>query len=181
MGVPGGSLAVGAWYASGYDADYDEVNVGAGYEIELAEHVSAALGYTHLNFRTDDADDHEVSVDLAYTGFGDSILVAGAYYSLEADGFFSEVGVQTDLPAPEGMTLSPYALLGINQGYVVDGHDGANHALFGVEASMDLTATLSLILYGAYSIAIDKDADRYPDDAALDDILYGGIGLSAGF
>jgi hypothetical protein len=179
--VPGGILALGAWYGSAYDTEYDEFNLAAGYTIALGENLTATLGYTYLNFRTDNADDHEASLDLEYGGIEGVTLFAGAYHSFDAEGFFSEIGLSTEVQLTGGVTVVPFALLGINQGYVGDGHDGANHAAIGFEASVALTETLSLEAYGAYTLAIDKDAGRYADDAALDDLVYGGLGLSAGF
>lgn len=179
--LAGGNLSLGVWYASAYDTEYDEMNTGAGYEIPLGRDITATLGYTYLNVRTEDADDHEVSLDVAYTGVDGWTLFADAYYSVDAEGVFSEIGLQADLPVPDGVVVSPFALLGINQDYVGEGHDGANHAVVGIEVSIALTPTLSLDAYGAYTLAIDKDADRYPDDASLEDLVYGGIGLTAGF
>jgi hypothetical protein len=178
--VPVGDLTIGAWYGSGYDVDYTEMNLGAEWSVPVGP-VELSAGYTYLDFISDDADDNEVSLGLRYTERETVVPFVGAYYSFEAEGSFIEAGVESTIAVTENVSVDPFVLIGFNEGYVVDGHNGANHVAIGLQTSLPLNESLALEASFAYSIAIDKDEDRFADDASLDDLAYGSIGLSAAF
>jgi hypothetical protein len=175
-----GDWSLGSWYASGYDTDYTEWNLSAGWTRAMGD-LEISAGYTYLRFLSDSEDDHEVGLDLAYTGFGAWTPFIGGYYSFEAEGTFIECGLCAEWSLTEYLTLQPYVLAGFNQGYVTDGHDGANHMAVGVETVWSISEHLCLCGSISYTTGIDKDAGRYPDDEWLRDRVYGRLGLKAAF
>jgi hypothetical protein len=178
--LPVGELGLMSSYGSGYDVDYTEINLGAGWTVPLGD-VEVTAGYTYLDFHADDEDDHEVSLDLAYTGWGGVTPFAGGYYSFEAEGTFMEAGVASEYAPHERLVIEPYVLIGFNEGYVANGHDGANHIAVGASVSFALKENLNLGASLSYTAAIDKDEETYEDDASLEDRVYGSVGLTALF
>jgi hypothetical protein len=178
--LPVGELGLSSSYSSGYDVDYTEINLGAGWTVPLGD-FEATAGYTYLDFYSDDEDDHEISLDVAYTGLDFLTPFVGGYYSFESEGSFIEAGLSASCACRSNLSLEPFALIGFNEGYVADGHDGANHVAAGVNASLALKENLSVDASLTYTAAIDKNEDRYADDASLENELYGSVGLVASF
>jgi hypothetical protein len=72
-------------------------------------------------------------------------------------------------------------VFGINQGYVVGGHDGANHFAAVLSATVELVEHVEIGGYLSYSWALDSDAVAHPGDALLKDLFFGGISLTFSF
>jgi hypothetical protein len=72
-------------------------------------------------------------------------------------------------------------VFGINQGYVADGHNGANHVEFRLGGEYSLTEAVSVAVHASYNLAIDRDAARYSGDVLLRDFSHLGIGLTYEF
>lgn len=62
----------------------------------------------------------------------------------------------------------------MNQGYVADGHDGANHLAPQIGLSYALTESVTLHGHATYNWAIDRDANAAEDDA-LKDFFHAGL------
>jgi len=173
-----GGLSGGVWYAESPDRDYTELNLYAGYGFEVGEWEWSA-GFTYLDFISDDADDTEFGVGVTYGNlpFG---LTAGleGYYSFDAEGAFFEASVSQETEVEEWLTLAPSLILGWNEGYIADGHDGANHIEVRIEATIALTDAFEMGIYAAHTWGMDADPGSYGDDEALNDFLYGGISIS---
>jgi len=72
------------------------------------------------------------------------------------------------------------ALFGANQGYVADGHDGANHVAAQLGLSYALTESLTLRGHATYSWGIHRDVSFAGDDA-LKDFFHAGLGVEWAF
>jgi hypothetical protein len=166
-------LVLGAWYAEGSSAEYSELNLRLAYIIPL-ESVDMTLGYTWLDFAEDDFSDTEFSVEFGTSVLESLDLLAALVYSTEAAGTFLELVASTDITRNE-FALTPYALLGINQGFISGEHHGLNNLQFGIEAATPLSDSLDLFGYIAYSIGLDKEPGE-----TLDDIFWVGLGLGFG-
>lgn len=173
-----GGLQGGALYADSPDADYRELNLYVGYGFE-ANGFEVTFGYTYLDFLSDDADDSEVGAGIAYGDlpFGLTAALEG-YYSFEAEGSFLEASLSAEVEVDDRLLLIPSLLLGWNEGYIADGHDGANHFQAALEAVFTVTENIELGLYAAYTRGLETDPGRHPGDALLEDFFYGGIAIS---
>ncbi|MEM0897469.1 MAG: hypothetical protein AAGJ79_11350 [Verrucomicrobiota bacterium] len=174
------SVYAGSWYALGYDSDYDEVNLFSGVAASIGN-FDFDLGYTYLNFPEDDEEDHEVGASVEYAGL--EILTVGAewYYSFEADGSFLNFFAGREFELTERLTVGAGANLGLNSGYIAEGHDGFNHLYLGLSSEYALTERVSLNGHAGYNFAIDSDPENAPDDEFLSDFFYGGVGVTVGF
>lgn len=176
IGIGYGMLGCEIWYGNSPDSEYDElqVSLAASYGID---NIEITAGFTYFEFPFEDADDKEVgvSVVIADTPFGTEIAL-DAYYSFEAGGYFAEVSLGKEIVSLENFSANLTAILGNNQGYVSDGHDGANHFAVVLAAEIQLSKSLVLGLHSAYSWALDRDI-QLEGDQQLIDFLHGSIGL----
>jgi hypothetical protein len=166
-------LVLGGWYGEGISADYSELKLAAAYIIPF-ETVDMTLSYTWLDFAEDDFSDNELGIEFGTSVLDSLDLIAAFVYSMDAGGTFIELVASTEIIQNE-FALTPYALLGINQGFISGEHHGLNNLQFGIEAATPLSDSLELIGYMAYSIALDKKHGE-----TLDDIFWVGLGLGFG-
>ena len=175
------SFTAGVWYGSSPEQSYDELQLGLAWHQSLTEDLETYIGYTHYQFPSDDEDDHEFGVGLAFTGCPWGIEWAvDAYHSLEAEGFFVELTASREFELTDKLAADTALIFGMNQGYVADGHDGANHIAVSTGLSYALTESVTLAAHATYSWAIDRDSGA-PDDDVLKDFFHMGVGLEVSF
>lgn len=106
-------------------------------------------------------------------------IAADTEYSIRRNGFFSEISLGTDIEANDWITLTPSLTLGVNSGYVSDGHEGLNHAVASFTADFQLTDHLKLSANASYNWAINRASDlvTYPDDTILRNFFWAGLTL----
>ena len=97
---------------------------------------------------SDNDQDNEVGVGIAVP---DAIFgwtpALDAYYSKAADGYFAEFSLAREFSITDQFVIVPVAISGYNDGYIADGHNGANHVLLQLIAAYTISEnfTLSLI------------------------------------
>ena len=165
-----GELFFAGWYADSIDTAYTELNLGIGYGLSF-DKFDLAIGYTWLDFSGPSATDNEFSLEMVSSTLGTVDLGAAFVYSTEAGGTFIELIASTEIER-ERFNLTPYALLGINQGFIPGERKGLNNLQLGIEASTPLSDKVELGGYLAYSIALDEEPGE-----SLDDIFWVGIYL----
>lgn len=166
----------GIWYGRSPDQRYDE--------LQLALAVTESFGdfelygsYTHLRFPFDDTHDNELGAGLAWSGLPLGVeLAADLYHSFDAGGYFAEISASREFEITDRLSLNLTCPFGINQGYVADGHDGANHVALRLGLEYALNGSVSVIAHATQSWALDRNAAS-PGDATLTDFFHGGIGL----
>tara|TARA_Y100000588_G_C14242178_1_gene919893 strand:- start:1771 stop:2556 length:786 start_codon:yes stop_codon:yes gene_type:complete len=166
-------LFLTSWYAESTDTSYTELNLGIGYGINLEEG-GVNVGYTWLDFADDDESDNDISLELTTNTLEAIDLTAAFVYSTEASGTWIELIASTEFER-NPFTIAPYALLGINKGYVANEYDGLNNLQLGIDISTPLNEKVSLGGYLTYIIALDDDHDE-----TLDDIFWLGVYLEFG-
>jgi len=176
-----GLLTFSPWYARGYDSDYDELNLNFIFGFKPNDRIELYAGYSHLLFFRDKFHDNEVGagIVLSYLKWVD--YFATDTYSFDAGGSFIETGLSREFALSDPLTLKAIGLLGINSGYIADGHDGANNLQLLVEASYKISRRLELTMFAGYSWAIDADPGRFAGDETLDDFFWGGAGFITHF
>lgn len=170
--IEGRELCLGAWYGDAWSEQYSELNLSVGFAVEVDE-VELVFAYTYLDFIEDVEDDQELAFSLGFDVLDEVDVGIGMVYSDDADGVFLEWGVSREFLWGDGFAVVPFAVLGINEGYVSDEHDGMNHLNFGVESSWALSENMYIGAYLSYSIGLDEDVGE-----SLDDLFYGGLSLS---
>ncbi len=172
-----GNLTLGLWYADSPGQRYREANAYIHYGLVWRD-LEGYVAYNHLRFLADDEHDNEISTGIAYTHLPlNSTIGLDATWSFDAEGAFGEVSLGSEFQLFEWLTLRPSATLGFNAGFIADGHDGANHGGVRLEAAVPINRLFELTGYVAGTWAIDADPARYPDDAQLKNVMYGGISL----
>ncbi|MEQ1859024.1 MAG: hypothetical protein ABMA13_03745 [Chthoniobacteraceae bacterium] len=175
-------LTAGVWCGKSPERKYEELQLTVGLT-ETFGPLKAFLAYAYLRFPYADADleDHEISFGAEWTGLPLNLEVSGnAYYSTMTEGAFIEAGLHRDIFGSDRFSLRGSLLLGVNQGYVPDGHDGANHLAVRLESKFALTKSFAITAHLGYSWALDRDS-ALPGDAQLIDFLHGSVGMQWSF
>ena len=139
------------------------------------------LGYTYLDFSKDHESDSEWSAGISYgeLPFALETSLDGSY-STDAEGTFFEWGTGREFSLNETLELSLSGILGWNEGYVSDGHDGLNFFALRTGAKANLSEKLSLVAHGTQSLAVDRDPNL-SGDQLLKDFSHLGLGLEWSF
>lgn len=103
-------------------------------------------------------------------------LSADVYHSFGADGCFILISAGREIPITDRLSLNLSVPFGINQGYVADGHDGANNIALRLGLEFALTDSISVTAHNTYSWALGRDA-AFTGDYQLIDVFSGGVGL----
>ena len=175
-----GDITFIPWLAHSPDADYSELNLNFIYATFLTPELLASLSYTYLHFRDqgDDSSDNEISLDLGYEVSKQLTAIAVVYHSFEAEGAFMEGGASYFYEYSDRLHFNITGLLGINAGYISDGHDGLN--TFQVIAGSSFYTMDRLELYASanYNLAINRDVNNYSGDELLGDFFWAGVGIN---
>lgn len=175
-----GDLSAGLWYGKSYDQDYDEFNFNLTYS-KTFEDLEVYVAYTRLEFPFENAHDDEVGAGLFWSGIPFEIgLAADIYYSFDAGGYFAEFALLREFEVSNDLRLELAGVFGVNQGYVADGHDGANHVGLRAGILYAVTESLQISVHLAQSWGIDRDSNLLGDEL-LNDFFHGGVGAEWAF
>ena len=167
------------WLADGIGTDYREFNLSFVGGTRLTDNFLLYAGYTWLYARAQDesANDDEVSLGFVYEWTKNLSAAAVAYHSFYASGTFIETTVRYGASISQTLDYSLQAILGANDGYVIDGHDGLNH--FQLRANIEYEPVKNVQLYSlvGYTRAINRDAYNYAEDETLGNFVWAGIGF----
>lgn len=173
-------LTGGIWYGSSPDQRYDELQLSLALTQSIGD-FEFHERYTHLRFPFDDSRDNEIGAGIVWSGLPMELeLTADAYYSFAASGIFTEISAAREFSITDQLTLRLSSIFGINQGYVPDGHDGANHVALRLGIDYAVSDSLSIATHGTYSWALGKK-HTLPGDDQLIDFFHFGVGLQLSF
>ncbi len=168
------------WVADSAAADYSEFNLNVVYGSRLAEDLILYMGYNYIHARLidDRVNDNEISLDLAYKLMKHLNVLAGIYHSFDARGSFMETTVNYNNAINKKVHYSLSGVLGLNAGYVSDGHKGLNHMQLRVNVAYQPSTQAEFYAYTGYNMALNRDAEKYSGDELLDDFFWGGVGFT---
>jgi hypothetical protein len=173
-------LAGGVWYGYSPDQRYDELQLTLAFTQSIGDFEFYG-GYTHLRYPFDGSHDNEIGAGIAFSGLPMDVgLSADLYYSLDAEGYFAEIVASREFTITDRFALSFSAPFGINQGYVADGHDGANYVALRLGLEYAISDSISVTAHSTYSWALGRNAAS-PGDDQLIDFFHAGIGLEWSF
>lgn len=92
-----------------------------------------------------------------------------------------ELSLAKEIPITDRFQLEPVVVVGRNDGYVGDGHNGANHVALALFGHYHITDRIALQAHVSQNWAIDSDPAMFADDAPLKDFFHGGVGVSLQF
>ena len=111
----------------------------------------------------------------------DGFLGFDWYHSFEADGSFYRLSLGSNFEPVQKVSLAPTFIFGINNNYISDGHDGANHISLRLNGEYEIAKQFKLHGYIRYNIEIDSDPNSFAGDKLLNDFFWGGIGFDVTF
>ena len=174
-------LAGGIWYGSSPDRSYDELQLTLGHSQEIGD-LEFYGGYTYFRFPFDGTDDHELGAGLVWSGLPMELAFsADGYYSFEADGYFAEFSLSREFELSDQWTLEAAGVYGVNQGYVSDGHDGANHFALGISTEYALTESCSILAPRVPIAGLRAVSRTFPETNCSSTFFHGGLGLQWSF
>jgi len=167
-------------YGRSPDQDYDELQLSFAASQSIGdEEVYAA--FTQLRTPFDGLDDIEVGAGFSWAGLPNGIEFTGdAYYSFDAEESFWEFALNRAFFVLDKLIFHTSGILGVNQGYVSDGHDGANHLAFRMGTEYAISESVATYLHLAHSWALDRDASL-PGDRQLVDFSHASLGMQFSF
>ena len=173
-------ISGGIWYGRSSNHKYDEWHYSLALTQE-SEGYEFYLGYTHLDFSKDDESDGEWSVGIAYGELPYGLETSlDATYSKDTGGTFFEWSNARGFNPSEKLQLAISGVLGWNEGYVSDGHDGLNFFALRTGAKANLSEKLSLVAHGTQSLALGRDPNLL-GDLQLKDFFHFGLGVEWSF
>jgi hypothetical protein len=173
-------LSGGVWYGYSPEQRYDELQLNLALKQSIGDFEFYG-GYTYLWYPYDGSHGHEIGAGVAWSGLPmDVDLSADLYHSFDADGYFVVISAGREFSITDRLALNFSVPFGINQGYVADGHDGANNIALRVGLEFALTDSISITAHTTYSWASGRDA-AFPGDDRLIDFFHGGVGLEWSF
>jgi len=175
----GETLSIIPWLADSPGADYREFNLSFVGGRRLADDILLYAGYTWLYAREHDesANDDEISLGMVYEFTENMQAAALVYHSFYASGTFIETTIRYVHSISRAVDYSVQAILGANDGYVIDGHDGLNHFQLRANVEYNPVADIELYALAGYTRAINRDADNYADDESLGNFVWAGVGF----
>ena len=173
-------LSGGVWHGHSPDQRYDELQLSLALTQNIRD-FEFYLGYTHLRFPFDGSQDNEIGAGVAWLRLPmDVELSADIYYSFDAEGFFAGIAASREFSITDDLALNFSVPIGINQGYVADGHDGPNNIALRLGLEFTLTDSISITAHTTYSWALCGN-DALTGDDQLIDFFHGGLGLQWSF
>lgn len=172
---------VGVWLNHSPEADYQEQNYFAEYGVNLGV-IDAYVSYNHLQFMSDNDEDNEIGAGISWADviFGWTPALDG-YYGTTSGGYFAEASIAREFSPIDRLVILPSVIFGYNDGFVVDGHNGANNVMVKLIATYEIAENMAVEGYVAQTWAINSNPAQYADDGNLYDFSFGGVALSISF
>ena len=176
-----GYFGILIWNGWGYDSDYDELNIIPFISYDK-NGLSIYFSYNRKQFFLSDQSDNEIGSGISYHGLPhDIFLNADWYHSFEAEGSFFEFSIGTEMEPVNELSLETLFIFGINDNYISDGHNGANHISFQLNGEYPLKKRINLLGYMRYNVALDSNPKKFAGDELLKDFFWAGVGISISF
>ena len=172
---------IGVWLNHSPEADYQEQNYFAEYNFNLGI-LDAYVSYSHLQFMSNNDEDNEIGAGISCANilFGWTPAL-DTYYGTTSGGYFAEASIAREFSPIDRLVIISSVIFGFNDGFVADGHNGANHLMFQLAAAYELTENLTIETYVAQTWGVGSEPSRYADDENLYDFSFGGVKLSISF
>jgi len=173
-----GSFEFAGWIGASDGARYEELNLFSAYHFEAAG-LNWYASYNHLQFLSDESRDNEIGLGLETPELpGGFVAAIDWYYSVASRGSFLSATFAREFGFGQKGSLTPALICGRNDGYISDGHNGANHVALQLAASYEANERVTLSAYVEQSFAIQSAPGQFAGDASLSDIFYGGVAIS---
>lgn len=168
------------WYGESPQQSYNELQFSVAVK-EVINNTELYLEYTHLRFPSDNQYDNEVGFGVSWSTLPlDLEFSIDGYYSFDTKGTFWELSLNREYSISDKLSLTGATVLGINEGYVSDGHDGTNNLDLLIESEYSMTKSLSVITHAGYSWALNREYQLSGDENLID-IFRGGVNLQWSF
>jgi hypothetical protein len=168
------------WFAKGIAADYSEYNVNIIYKLALLDNLEMFLGYNYIKAQdaSIDSNDTEISVDLVYFYKNRVQFLSSIYYSFDVKGAFIDLTLKKNYPINDQLSFELMTTLGLNAGYVADGHNGVNYGQLRTNFTYQIMKAMEVYAYASYNLPVNANENRYAGDKLLRNLFWSGVGFS---
>ena len=133
---------VGVWLNHSPEAAYQEQNYFAEYGFNLGA-LDAYVSYNHLQFMSDNDDDNEIGAGISWNDlFFGWTPALDAYYGNTSGGYFAEASIAREFSPIDRFVIMPSVIFGYNDGFVADGHNGANNVMVKLIAAYEIAENM---------------------------------------
>ncbi len=80
---------------------------------------------------------------------------------MEAEGTFFEVSGEQSFEIAEELSLTNALSMGINQGYLAEGHNGINHIALRSGLDYALSENVTMTIHGVYSLPVNRKRRKH--------------------
>lgn len=153
-----GLFTGGIAYTQFLDDSYNELNFSVGMAGEI-DAFAWEVGITYLTFPApDEPSTWEIGVGVSWEITPQLVAFAGTYYDFDdVRGGFVEIGLEAPLAIRDGLTLTPYTLLGIDYGFVSGPRRlKENNWQFGISAEYGINDIVSVFASAHHSIRLSN-------------------------
>lgn len=150
---------------------YEEGNALVGYS-GSAGALDWRAGYKHLWFDASNERDNEWSLEFSTEALPLLTPTLTYTYATAAGGAFIELAVERELACGSRCSLTPYAMLAANEGFIPDSRRGMNNGQIGASIDFDVSPRLSLRAQAHYS----RPFEELPEEG-LNELLWLQLGL----
>ncbi|CAN5499989.1 hypothetical protein BH23VER1_BH23VER1_11770 [soil metagenome] len=168
-------LSLGAWYASLAADDFTELDLYGALEFELAEGLTASVGYLWYYFPQDGGSDTNEVYGTLGAEFGGVETGFYAGYDTAEDGWYLALTAGYSVKLSDSIALGFDAGLSYSLEYYTPG-SGFNNVDLRLSLPIALTDNATFTPYIAGSIALEE-----LEDIGVDDYLYGGASITVTF
>ena len=168
-------FTLGAWYATGVNDDFNEIDIYASYAWSLGP-VDVEGGYIFYGFPRGGGETHEFFAALSTEAIPFVTPGLAFYYDFDDfEGGWLEFSLASSIPVVEDVvSIDPFAAISYDFEYNSNDND-LNNVQVGVEVPVALSENITLSGYVAYSWALDA-IDDFQDDE-----FWGGAAISFAF
>ncbi len=172
-----GFLELLVWNGWGYDSDYNELNFMPTVRYDYRD-LSFYVNYNRLEFTEQGLSDNEIGSGISYGGLVDNLFLdVDWYHSFEANGSFLEFSIASLFEHNDVFRLESRIIIGVNENYIADGHDGLNHFAAQVTGEYNLVDSINLHTKLVYTHPINRQQNTYAGDRLLQRTLQASVGL----
>lgn len=176
-------LALGLWYGISSEQNYDEMQLSAAYTWHLGD-FAYYLSWTHFQFFSlfpGSESDNDIGFGISYSELPyDLTLAFDGYYSIGVSGSFLQLSGSREFALTDALSMELVGAFGMNQGYVSDGSDGANHLALSAGFNYEINETISLTAHATQSWALDRNPLAAGDETLID-FFHAGVGVQFSF
>ena len=175
------SLNMNAWYGHSAGANYSEVDLYTRLSYNFGPFTAGPSFkyYSYPKYGSATDSQLEPGIEATITAIPNTSIYLGAFYELEAEQWYYELGVSYTAKINDTFSLIPgatFSYINVNSVDFALNENDAHHVAVYLKAPIALSKTVTLTPYIAANFPIGEQVKTFQDD-----LIYGGANISFSF